>query len=433
MYMPISVIVIFHNNEYFEQSINSIITQLKDNDEIIVVNDSSDSKYYPLLQKISHLANIQVINTYEVKGNRSYNRNLGAMHSQNPILAFVDGDIYFPENVFDLMRKQLNDQTFCAVYGNTYGHSGSLFTINVILGINYLDKLFDSEKWKDLKRYPFLQDSREKKEKELLNGEFNWNYFYTSYCMVRKNTFYEAGQFDENFSDWGAEDVDLGYRLSQYGQILYDNELVAFHIPHEKNRHKNHITNRKNMYYMLNKYKTSIFEIKIMYGKSKKLFQNFVFFYNTMREIDVNTINMMPEPNCIYYNIVSRQNRESDIFYLNLEDNKEHLKLLGLALPFENKYFARAYLPYDIFLYPYPLTARIIQESLRISDGVYIINTPISYRVQWSPECIKVFNSSSPFTSIYYVCKSLDDFEFRITEDQRFICVTPAFKYYEDT
>ena len=173
MYMPISVIVIFHNNEYFEQSINSIITQLKDDDEIIVVNDSSDSKYYPLLKKLSNLANIQVIDAYEVKGNRSYNRNLGAMHSQNPILAFVDGDIYFPENAFDSMRKQLNDQTFCAVYGNTYGHSGSLFTINVVLGINYLENLFDSEKWKDLKRYPFLQDSREKKEKELLNGELD--------------------------------------------------------------------------------------------------------------------------------------------------------------------------------------------------------------------------------------------------------------------
>ena len=36
MYAAISIIVLFHDNEYFEQSINSIIAQLKDGDEIIV-------------------------------------------------------------------------------------------------------------------------------------------------------------------------------------------------------------------------------------------------------------------------------------------------------------------------------------------------------------------------------------------------------------
>ena len=120
MNTPISIIVIFHNNEYFEQSINSIIPQLKNNDEIIIVNDNSNYKYNPLLKQLSQINNIQVISTCEVKGNRSHNRNIGAMHSQNPILAFVDGDIYFPENLFDSMRKQLCDQTYCAKIGRAH-------------------------------------------------------------------------------------------------------------------------------------------------------------------------------------------------------------------------------------------------------------------------------------------------------------------------
>ena len=49
MYAAISIIVLFHDNEYFEQSINSIIAQLKDGDEIIIVNDCSDSKYFRLM------------------------------------------------------------------------------------------------------------------------------------------------------------------------------------------------------------------------------------------------------------------------------------------------------------------------------------------------------------------------------------------------
>ncbi len=432
MNTPISIIVIFHNNEYFEQSINSIIPQLKNNDEIIIVNDNSNYKYNPLLKQLSQINNIQVISTCEVKGNRSHNRNIGAMHSQNPILAFVDGDIYFPENLFDSMRKQLCDQTYCAIYGNTYGHSGSTFTIDAILGINYLNQLFDSEKWKDLKKYSLLHDSREAKEKELLNGEFSWNYFYTSYCMVKRSAFNNAGQFDEGFSDWGAEDVDLGYRLAKFGRILYDNKLVAFHIPHEKNRHRNHITNRRNMYYMLNKYKASIFEIKIAYRKSQKLFRNLKSFYCTMGEIDVDILNTTPEPNCIYCNIISLKNKEGDIYYLNPEGTQEHLKLLGLALPFCNKFFQKAYLSYGIFLYPYPLAARIIQEFIRTSNEVYIKNEPMSYRVQWSSECIKTFNTSSPFASIYYTCKSLDDFTFKILNEEKLIYVTPAFEYYED-
>lgn len=151
-----------------------------------------------------------------------------------------------------------------------------------------------------------------------------------------------------------------------------------------------------------------------------------------MREIDTDTMDVAPIHECIYCNTVSHKNKDGDIFYLNSEGNQEHLKLLGLALPFSNKYFEIAYLPYSIFLYPYPLAARIIQEFLRISKDVYIKNTPISYRVQWSPECIKAFKSSSPFTNIYYACKSLDDFEFNIVNEQKLINVIPAFKYYED-
>ena len=56
----------------------------------------------------------------------------------------------------------------------------------------------------------------------------------------------------------------------------------------------------------------------------------------------------------------------------------------------------------------------------------------MSYRVQWSSECIKTFNTSSPFASIYYTCKSLDDFTFKILNEEKLIYVTPAFEYYED-
>ena len=397
------------------------------------MNDHSLSQYNEMLNKLSLHPQIEVIHAHNFKGNRSYNRNLGASHAQNPILVFVDGDIYFTAPILKKMQEHLKSSLCVAVYGNTYGHSGNIFIMNTILEIDYFKLLFDKEKWKELLQYPMLKDSREKKEADLLSGQFAWNYFYTSYCMTRKDIFFQIGGFDENFEEWGAEDVDLGYRLSQFGEIHYEKEAIAFHIPHPKNHHKNKITNRKNMYYMLGKYQKTIFEIKIAYNKSQKLFQSLNIFFSTMQKNETVMLNLPIEENNIYYNIVSQACPNGQVIYLGADSQEIHLELLGLSLPFKNKTFNKAFLQSYIFLYPVALATRILQEFIRISAKVFIVNQPAVHRIKWDIDVENAFRANSPFSDIYYFCKNYNDFIFDIETNNGLISVTPAFKFHEES
>jgi len=48
-----------------------------------------------------------------------------------------------------------------------------------------------------------------------------WSYFLTGNLSIKKETIIKAGLFDENFKEYGWEDIELGYRLHKMGVPLY--------------------------------------------------------------------------------------------------------------------------------------------------------------------------------------------------------------------
>jgi glycosyltransferase involved in cell wall biosynthesis len=58
----------------------------------------------------------------------------------------------------------------------------------------------------------------------------SWLFFLTGNASVRRTTLERAGLFDESFSDYGHEDLELGYRLSRAGtRIVYNPAAVNYH------------------------------------------------------------------------------------------------------------------------------------------------------------------------------------------------------------
>ena len=407
----ISIIVLFHNNDHFTKCIHSIMAQLlTPNDEIIIINDHSSDKYTRELDALLSYKCIRIYNSIEKSGNRSYNRNIGAKYSNNPILVFIDGDIYFPQPILKYMRDALILRNAVASFGNIYGHNFDEITLNSLLGYDYLSCLFDEREWKKLLDIPFMVDFRTKKDPILLRGKWAWNYFYTSYCMINKDVFFKAGMFDESFSEWGAEDVDLGFRLSKHGVLEYDQNLIAFHIPHAKNRIKNQINNFKNMYYMLGKYQSLEFELKITYDKSTSMFRALEQFLSYQRNLEIVCQKLPMQANTLYYDIVSKSSPNGRVQFIDHEEKLQCMELLGLAMPFSNDAFNTAYIPHEIFLYPYTLIPRIFQEFLRVSKKVYIRKNDFPKRNAWDISVINGFNRNSPFRDLYYVSKTLQDF-----------------------
>jgi GT2 family glycosyltransferase len=85
-----------------------------------------------------------------------------------------------------------------------------------------------------------------------LHGErpkrLTWLYFLTGNASVRRTDLDRVGRFDEAFTGYGHEDLELGYRLQQAGiGILYEPRAVNYHwhpVPYEEQKRKMELAGR---------------------------------------------------------------------------------------------------------------------------------------------------------------------------------------------
>ncbi len=88
----VSVIVIVKNNDTVFYCLNELLSQIDHSDEIIVVDDYSDSDFVTLLEDFCKNNGLIFLHS-DFSGNRAHNRNIGAARASNPIMVFVDADI----------------------------------------------------------------------------------------------------------------------------------------------------------------------------------------------------------------------------------------------------------------------------------------------------------------------------------------------------
>jgi glycosyltransferase involved in cell wall biosynthesis len=76
----------------------------------------------------------------------------------------------------------------------------------------------------------------------------SWLYFLTGNASVRKSDLDAAGRFDENFTGYGHEDLELGYRLQAAGiSILYEPRAINYHwhpVPYAEQKEKMKLAGR---------------------------------------------------------------------------------------------------------------------------------------------------------------------------------------------
>ena len=70
----------------------------------------------------------------------------------------------------------------------------------------------------------------------------SWLYFLTGNASVRKRDLDRVGRFDESFTGYGHEDLELGYRLERAGvTIVYEPRAVDYHwhpVPYAEQKDK---------------------------------------------------------------------------------------------------------------------------------------------------------------------------------------------------
>jgi GT2 family glycosyltransferase len=138
---------------------------------------------------------------------RASARNAGIAAARAPIVLFTDADIIASP---DLLARHLT----------RHAKGAARAVIGCEIQVDSYDAYL-SKSGNPALRDPLHPPSRK---------HLSWLYFMTGNCSVRRADLERVGCFDESFTGYGHEDLELGYRLQHAGlSIEYAPEAVNYH------------------------------------------------------------------------------------------------------------------------------------------------------------------------------------------------------------
>lgn len=418
-----SIIILSHNNKHIDLVLNSVLKQVHEKDEVIIVDDHSENDYLTFLNQLALQHKIKILHSVKT-GNRSHNRNLGAKNSLNDILLFMDGDMVLIENALAVLRNAHESREEKAFIGPKHNIHYDEIHFKLFSGIdNYLSLLQTFKGQKQLASSYFLLDEREAFFDDNSNREFFWMHYYTGTSSVERSIFNQCGGFDESFETWGSEDVDLGYRIHFLCEIGFLKDFHSFHIPHKRNPLKIESSNLQNILKMLEKYHSWEFEVQYSFSGNPSIHKSMYYIVDQMRTLPLLDIQKIDPVNGSFMiiNTISRKHPNGCILLGNAAKT-DTIQQIGIALPYRTQSYDVVCISEHIFTYPPIITSRILQEAVRVGKKVYIQKMPDCIRINWNTNAL----IPTPLSNYRVAYHSDDIMDFDFNEDHDVINVVAA-------
>jgi glycosyltransferase involved in cell wall biosynthesis len=192
--------------------------------EVLVCDSNSSDGTAEYLAKL-HLEHRSVRHVAGDFSGRAAARNAGITSARGDVVLFNDADILASPTLLSTHLRRHRAQTGIAVVG---------LEVQV----------------KDLAEYAFKRDHPQARGHlhPPSRKRLSWLYFLTGNASVRRSDLLRAGCFDESFTGYGHEDLELGYRLQRNGvKILYEPQAVSYHcqdVSYEDQKEKMRLAGR---------------------------------------------------------------------------------------------------------------------------------------------------------------------------------------------
>ena len=218
-----SVIIPVYNKEnHIKATLESVLNQMFQDFEIIIVNDgSTDHSEDIILQITDKRIHLHTIKNHGV----SYARNYGISKATSDLIVFLDADDFWePFHLEDL--KALHEIfPYCGLYCKAY-----LKKLNNIKLIPKYKGIPQTKDWMGI-----IKDYYEASS---INAVA-----WTSAVMIPKNILDKVGGFDEKITLGAGEDTDLWIRIALQQPVAFYNKISAIHNLDTENRISNSNTN----------------------------------------------------------------------------------------------------------------------------------------------------------------------------------------------
>lgn len=202
----ISVIIPTYNApKLLEKTLLSLSVQSYTNTvEIIVVDDGSSTFEPDGWKDLCHPLKLCVVRLPTNRG-RASARNAGIKHSQGELLVFLDGDMTVAQGFLKAHAEMATQKPISVGIGNIR---------------------FSSAVRSDaMTRYMESRGVGQNRQEEV-----PFKCFVTGNSSLPRSLLVKAGCFDENFTAYGGEDLELGFRLNSLGAKFFAVEkAISFH------------------------------------------------------------------------------------------------------------------------------------------------------------------------------------------------------------
>ncbi|HET7815900.1 MAG TPA: glycosyltransferase [Candidatus Baltobacteraceae bacterium] len=183
-----------------------------DSFELLICDSNSNDGTAEYLAKV-HAEHPNVRHLPGSYTGRAMARNAGIAQAQGSVVLFNDSDIIADPGLIEAHLKHHREQRNIAVVG---------WEVQVA----------------NLEQYAFKRDHPDERGSlhPASRKKLSWLYFLTGNASVRRDDLLRVGSFDESFTGYGHEDLELGYRLERAGiTILYEPAAINYHcqdVPH---------------------------------------------------------------------------------------------------------------------------------------------------------------------------------------------------------